>query len=46
MSTLQAKSRIKEIDALLAELQQEREDLEKFISENPKPKEERVKVES
>ena len=32
---LQAKNRIKEIDALLVELQQEREDLEKYISEQP-----------
>lgn len=46
MNTLQAKNRIKEIDALLAELQQERDDLEKYISENPEPMEERVKVES
>lgn len=46
MNTLQAKNRIKEIDALLAELQRERECLEKFINENPEPMEERVKVES
>lgn len=46
MNTLQAKNRIKEIDALLAELQQERENLAKYISENPGPIEERVKVES
>lgn len=39
MNTLQAKNRIKEIDALLAELQQERADLEKYISEQPEPME-------
>ena len=39
MNTLQAKNRIKEIDTLLAELQQERDSLEKFISENPEPME-------
>lgn len=39
MNTLQAKNRIKEIDALLAELQQERKDLEKYIIENPEPME-------
>lgn len=35
MNILQAKNRIKEIDALLAELQQERDDLEKYINEQP-----------
>lgn len=35
MNILQAKNRINEIDALLVELQQEREDLEKYISEQP-----------
>lgn len=35
MNILQAKNRIKEIDVLMAELQQEREDLEKYISEQP-----------
>lgn len=30
MNILQAKNRVKEIDALLAELQKEREDLEKI----------------
>lgn len=39
MNILQAKNRIKEIDALLAELQQEREDLKKYISEQPEPME-------
>ena len=39
MNTLQAKNRITEIDTLLAELQQERDSLEKFISENPEPME-------
>lgn len=37
MNTLQAKNRIKEIDAQLAELQQERQNLKIFISENPEP---------
>ena len=36
VNILQAKNRITEIDALLAELKQEREDLEKHISEQPK----------
>ena len=35
MNILQAKNRIKEIDALMAELQQERDDLEKYINEQP-----------
>ncbi len=35
MNILQAKNRIKEIDALLAELQQERADLEKYINNQP-----------
>lgn len=39
MNILQAKNRIKEIDALFAELQQERADLEKYISEQPEPME-------
>lgn len=39
MNTLQAKNRIKEIDSLLVELQQEREGLEIYISENPEPME-------
>lgn len=39
MNTLQAKKRIKEIDALMAELQQERADLEKYISEQLEPME-------
>ena len=39
MNTLQAKNRIKEIDALVAELQQERADLEKYINEQPEPME-------
>ena len=39
MNILQAKNRIKEIDASLAELQQERDDLEKYISEQPEPME-------
>lgn len=39
MNILQAKNRIKEIDALLAELQQERAVLEKYINEHPKPME-------
>ena len=37
MNTLQAKNRIKEIDALVAELQQERADLEKYINERKPP---------
>lgn len=39
MNTLQAKNRIKEIDALVAELQQERAYLEKYINEQPEPME-------
>ena len=39
MNILQAKNRINEIDALMAELQQEREDLEKYISEPAEPME-------
>ena len=39
MNILQAKNRIKEIDALLAELQQERVDLEKNIYKQPEPME-------
>lgn len=39
MNTLQAENIIKEIDALMAELQQERADLEKYISEQPEPME-------
>lgn len=39
MNILQAKNRIKEIDALMAELQQERDDLEKYINEKPEPME-------
>lgn len=39
MNTLQAKNRIKEIDALLTELQQERKDLERYIIDNPEPME-------
>ena len=39
MNILQAKNRIKEIDALLTELQQERDDLEKYINEQPEPME-------
>lgn len=39
INILQAKDRIKEIDALLAELQQERADLEKYINEQPEPME-------
>lgn len=39
MNILQAKNRIKEIDTLLVELQQERADLEKFINEQPEPME-------
>ena len=35
MDILQAKNRTKEIDALLAELQQERADLEKYINDQP-----------
>ena len=35
MNILQAKNRIKEIDALMAEPQQERDDLEKYINEQP-----------
>lgn len=35
MNTLQAENIIKEIDALMAELQQERADLETYISEQP-----------
>lgn len=35
MNILQAKNRIKEIEILLAELQQERADLEKYINEQP-----------
>ena len=39
MNILQAKKQIKEIDTLLVELQQERADLEKYISEQPEPME-------
>lgn len=39
MNILQAKNRIKEDYALLAGLQQERADLEKYISEQPEPME-------
>ncbi|MDY3965021.1 MAG: DNA-directed RNA polymerase subunit alpha C-terminal domain-containing protein [Prevotella sp.] len=39
MNILQAKNRIKEIDALMAELQQERIYLEKYISKQPEPME-------
>lgn len=39
MNILQAKNRIKEIDALMAELQQECADLEKFINDQPEPME-------
>lgn len=39
MNILQAKNRIKEIDALMSELQQERENHEKYISEHPAPME-------
>ena len=39
MNTLQVKNRIKDIDTLLANLQQERKNLEKYISENPEPME-------
>lgn len=35
MNILQVKNRIKEIDALMAELQQERDDLEKYINVQP-----------
>lgn len=35
MNTLQAKNRIEEIDEFLAELQQERKELEKYLSEQP-----------
>lgn len=39
MNILQAKNRIKEIGALMAELQQERKNLEKYISEQLEPME-------
>ena len=39
MNTLQARNRIKEIDAQIAELKREREDLEKYISEQSEPME-------
>ena len=39
MNTLQAENIIKEIDALMAELQQERADFEKYLSEQPEPME-------